>query len=260
MKTRLLALGATALAAIIGLTSAFAATTVVVTPSHTNGWYPADVRPGGEFHYISDPTSPLPSGALQLKTDSTTAAKVQYMHDTTTPLNSVNELGYYTKQVSGPPEAAASYQLAVDLNGAAAGGFTTFVFEPYWNGTVVPANWQQWDVDMGHFLSSRTFSEGTCSVINGAGGPPFYTLAQIKAMCPNAVVQSFGVNVGTFNPNYNVEVDGVDFNGTIYNFEVMNAPSDKEACKDGGWQNLTRADGTTFRNQGDCVSYTNTGR
>jgi hypothetical protein len=32
------------------------------------------------------------------------------------------------------------------------------------------------------------------------------------------------------------------------------------ACKNGGWQFLQRADGTTFRNQGDCVSYTNNGR
>jgi hypothetical protein len=26
-------------------------------------------------------------------------------------------------------------------------------------------------------------------------------------------------------------------------------------CKKGGWQNLVRADGTPFGNQGDCVSY-----
>jgi len=260
MKTRLLAVGAAVLAAVVGLTSSMAAGTVVVTPAHTNGWYPADVRPGGEFHYISDPTSPFPSGALQLKTDSTTAAKVQYMHDTVTPLSSVTELSYYTKQVSGPPEAAASYQLAVDLNGPAAGGFTTFVYEPYWNGAVVPTAWQQWDVDSGLFWSSQTFNEGTCNIVRAPGGPPTYLLTQIKTMCPNAVVVSFGVNVGTFNPNYNVEVDGFDFNGTTYNFEATNAPSDKEACKDGGWQNLTRSDGTSFRNQGDCVSYTNTGR
>jgi hypothetical protein len=32
------------------------------------------------------------------------------------------------------------------------------------------------------------------------------------------------------------------------------------ACKNGGWQHLTRADGTTFQNQGDCVQYVNTGK
>jgi len=260
MKTRLLALGAAALAAVVGITASMAAGTVVVTPSHLNGWQATDVRAGGQINFISDPTSPLPSGALQLKTDSNTASKAQFMHPTSTPLGSVTELSYYTKQVSGPPEADASYQLAVDLNGSAPGGFTTLVYEPYWNGTVVPMSWQQWYVDSGRFWSSQSFSEGTCSVVNGAGGPPFYTLSQLQAACPNATVLGFGVNVGTYNLNYNVEVDGVDFNGTTYNFEVMNAPSNKDACKDGGWQNLTRGDGSTFRNQGDCVSYTNTGR
>lgn len=33
--------------------------------------------------------------------------------------------------------------------------------------------------------------------------------------------------------------------------------SSKDDCKDGGWQNLSREDGSSFRNQGDCVSYAN---
>ena len=36
--------------------------------------------------------------------------------------------------------------------------------------------------------------------------------------------------------------------------------TDKDECKDGGWQTLSRANGTPFKNQGDCVSYTNNGR
>src|SRR5579862_5171692 len=30
-------------------------------------------------------------------------------------------------------------------------------------------------------------------------------------------------------------------------------PTDKDACKNGGWQNLGRADGSPFKNQGDCI-------
>jgi hypothetical protein len=37
-------------------------------------------------------------------------------------------------------------------------------------------------------------------------------------------------------------------------------PATKEDCKDSGWQNLVRADGTSFKNQGACVSYVNTGK
>jgi len=38
------------------------------------------------------------------------------------------------------------------------------------------------------------------------------------------------------------------------------SPQTKDDCKDGGWQNLVRANGTAFKNQGACVSYVNTGK
>ena len=34
----------------------------------------------------------------------------------------------------------------------------------------------------------------------------------------------------------------------------------KDQCKNGGWQNYFRADGTSFKNQGDCIQYVNTGK
>ncbi len=37
-------------------------------------------------------------------------------------------------------------------------------------------------------------------------------------------------------------------------------PANANACKNGGWQNLFRADGTPFKNQGDCIQYVNTGK
>jgi hypothetical protein len=48
----------------------------------------------------------------------------------------------------------------------------------------------------------------------------------------------------------------------IDNLTTMSAriPVDKDDCKGDGWRNLTRPDGTPFRNQGDCVSYSNNGR
>jgi hypothetical protein len=253
-------LGITGLLAGVALPLAAKAaepSTVVVTPTNTQGWTTADTRPGGAVNYVSDPTSPYPSGALQLTTDATTVAKAQYLHSASGSLSDVTELSYSTKQVSGPPTADPSYQLAVDLNGAAAGGFTNLVYEPYWNGTVIPGEWQTWDVDAGQFWSSGTFSDGTCTVVSGFGGAPFYSLNALKAACPNAVVLGFGVNIGTFNPNYVVETDGVNFNGTTYNFELTNEPKDKDACKKDGYKNLTDQNGVAFKNQGQCVSWTN---
>lgn len=34
----------------------------------------------------------------------------------------------------------------------------------------------------------------------------------------------------------------------------------KDECKKGGWATMTRADGSSFKNQGDCIQYVNTGR
>lgn len=37
-------------------------------------------------------------------------------------------------------------------------------------------------------------------------------------------------------------------------------PTSKDQCKNGGWQTLFRANGTRFKNQGDCIQYVNTGK
>ncbi|HAF09660.1 MAG TPA: hypothetical protein DCK98_06210 [Chloroflexi bacterium] len=34
----------------------------------------------------------------------------------------------------------------------------------------------------------------------------------------------------------------------------------KDECKKGGWVTMTRADDSTFKNQGDCIQYVNTGK
>jgi hypothetical protein len=255
--------------------SALAAGNIVVTPTDTQGWSTADTRPGGATTYVVDNTAPSGIGALKLTTDGTTTAKAQYLHSANTPLASVTELSYWTKQNSASFSGGdPSYQLPVCLGGVEAPttsdptgciGFTTFVYEPYEQNSPAPAvingSWQQWDVDAGQFWSSRTASGGgTCNVTAGFGGAPFYTLAGLQAACPNAVVVGFGVNIGSNNPSYDVETDLVDFNGTTYDFEPYVVAKSKDQCKDGGFNVVKRADGSSFKNQGDCVQYVNTGK
>jgi len=40
----------------------------------------------------------------------------------------------------------------------------------------------------------------------------------------------------------------------------VNLAGNASACKNDGWQDLTRADGTIFNNQGDCIQYINSGK
>ena len=50
-----------------------------------------------------------------------------------------------------------------------------------------------------------------------------------------------------------------DFKPSI-KVNAFNVPASATQCKNNGWQGVTRADGSTFKNQGDCIQYVNTGK
>ena len=56
------------------------------------------------------------------------------------------------------------------------------------------------------------------------------------------------------------------FLGTVSNVQLGQGEDDedvatnKDDCKKGGWADLTREDGSSFKNQGDCIQYVNTGK
>jgi hypothetical protein len=41
---------------------------------------------------------------------------------------------------------------------------------------------------------------------------------------------------------------------------IATVATDKNKCKNGGWQDMIRKDGSSFKNQGDCIQYVNTGK
>jgi hypothetical protein len=48
--------------------------------------------------------------------------------------------------------------------------------------------------------------------------------------------------------------------GNVHLGEAAKAATAKDECKKGGWEDMTRADGSSFKNQGDCIQYVNTGK
>ncbi len=54
-----------------------------------------------------------------------------------------------------------------------------------------------------------------------------------------------------------LSVDNVMVNGSRITFDE---PKTAAECKNGGYKFATRADGSTFKNQGDCIQYVNTGK
>lgn len=201
---------------------ASALTTVTVNSLTILGWSTADTRVNGHTTLIADATAPLGRGALSLKTDGTTPSpaqdKAQFMTTADVTLADVvnHPIYYSTKQNSASFVAGLpSFQLPINLNGTS--GFTTLVYEPYnneGNDAVHNGEWQQWNVGEGKFWSTRAVGS-----LQPSQGTYQYTLAQILAEFPNAKVLGFGVNVGSNNPNYDTEVDGLAFNDNLYDFE-----------------------------------------
>jgi hypothetical protein len=86
--------------------------------------------------------------------------------------------------------------------------------------------------------------DGTCNWWNSPSGPT-------AATNPTGTGASVSPNVA-YNPwLISPAPGGSCFGG--------NVPTTAAQCKNGGWTSEVRADGSTFKNQGDCMQYVNTG-
>jgi hypothetical protein len=94
------------------------------------------------------------------------------------------------------------------------------------------------------------------------------TWSEVKVKFPNAgilssqpvVLLKAGSGWSNFDGNVDAFTIGVTGSNTTYDFEPYRVATDKEQCKNGGWQNVKRTDGSGFKNQGQCIQYVNTGK
>jgi hypothetical protein len=146
-------------------------------------------------------------------------------------------------------------------------------YVPRQNGTVLGNTWQEWSTTNGGALWSWSRFAGNGNKWPDGNTAQLRTWADIAASFPNATMDNpaspgFGQLVFRSGEPYPTGFTGfldkvtvgVGSNETVFDFEPYDVAADKDECKNGGWQNLRRADGTPFKNQGDCVSYTNNGR
>jgi hypothetical protein len=252
--------------------SSSSSNTVVVTESDvarqpentppTRSWV-LYTRLAGNGAFVSGPsTPPLGVGSLALTTPTAADKVTLFNYDHTgTPLSSINAISYATYRDPASTATAGqlpSINIEVDANGSAPGGFTTLVFEPIYNpsqGAVQNGVWQTWNGINGIWWSTRDIN-GVCA------NTCYVSWNDIVAANPDAViVGGFGVNQGSGNGGLIAATDaltlGANGNTWVYNFEPFRTPTTKDDCKNGGWKNLTMADGSPFKNQGECVSYAN---
>lgn len=274
-RARLTTLAAVAAAGLglVGLAvPATAATSTSVTVDETslgNGWT-VFADNGGSGAFVNGPATP-PAGAGSFQFSVPSGAKVNL--STTTgagqPLKGVDAVRYSTYRSSTSTMAAnvvPGLNMQICAGGTASGcsGYTTLVWEPVYaygtqansNNPIVNDTWQTWNAlgatsssDTGGWWSTRAIP-GVCAF------NCFVSLAEIQAANPNAVIGSYGVNVGhgpagTFAGNADALTLGVSGSTTVFNFEHAVTLTSKAQCKDGGWATSTNP---VFTNQGDCVS------
>ena len=109
-----------------------------------------------------------------------------------------------------------------------------------------------------------SFSDTTCTVAYfgpgaPAGGESWVNWAAFAAAHPTWKIS---MNTSADVPFVIVDQPGL---WTVTNVQLgQGAASDvatkKDDCKNGGWADLTRANGSSFKNQGDCIQYVNTGK
>lgn len=271
--TKLLAFAIGAVALGVFALIAAAATTVIY-PGNMQGWGFFQETPTGSGQMVTGPdTPPSGVGSAELIVDSTGGeilAKAGYQ---SVKLSTITTLEYSTYRTSGGPALAIALQFNVD--GDVTDGNNTFqgrlVYEPYFTQTVLTGSWQTWNAlndSAGTGTGNWWFSNAALRIASGCSQATPCTWAEVLAAFPNGgvhntlgavILKAGGGWVGGFNGNVDALTVGVSGNNDTYDFEPFLIAGDKDQCKNGGWQDVKRADGSPFKNQGDCVSYINTG-
>jgi hypothetical protein len=275
MKKLLAMVASCALFSALVMTASAATVVKTVTPANMQGWLfyndETDVVDNSLGTFVTGPgVAPIGVGSAQISVTGSQRRNLATYQFSGTPLATLTTLKFSTYNPSagngGSANRSAYLNFNVDFNGSDTWQ-RRLVFVPNQNGLVIQNQWQEWDaINGGNALWS--YSGGTWPV-TGQPGSFLKTWSQILADYPGVRIRvtdaHLGIRVGEPYPDgYTENIDAFKFgtaaNTVVFNFDPYAVPASMDDCKNGGWQTLKRADGSAFKNQGDCVSYTNTGR
>jgi hypothetical protein len=195
---------------------------VAVTPSNFTTVFPGgDNKPISSYRFVDGPaTAPLGRGSIELTTVDT-AAKQQHLEYAQygTRITTINWMGYSTyKHLDAMhPNPITDVAINMEIWQTGTTGYTTLVYEPYFNGVVIPNQWQHWDAFAGG--TGRWWSTHDSIVPLTPRHTPVLWSA-IVAANPNAKVISYGINQGSGNPLTLSNADALYIGLTTWDFWV----------------------------------------
>ncbi|WP_412063507.1 hypothetical protein [Rubrivirga sp. IMCC45206] len=269
---------ADASASTIVVTEADMATSVADVIADPTKWFFYDdeidqINPALGTMAVGPDTPPEGVGSAQISVSGTQRRNLATYQFSGTALADVTDLRFSTYNPSAGNGGAADRSAYLNFNVDFDGSDTwqrRLVYVPKVNGTVLQDTWQEWDAFdggaalwtwSGYFSSGSMWPDGNTS--------QYRTWADLVSSFPALAVRTtdswMGLRVGEpyasgYSENLDAFVFGTAAGTTTWDFEPYRVATDKDDCKKGGWQDLRRADGSTFRNQGQCIRYVNTGR
>jgi hypothetical protein len=217
-----------------------------------------DAAFGGTDHLLFDTPLDVPTNPGNAKA---TVFSYEFAGDLLADIDTLGYSSLVTRVSTANADQAPALNITIDSNGPeAAGGFATLVWEPiYVDGESTDAD--TWITRSPSTADGGWWSpqSGTTTGVVGALGFPAYTAtwADVQEALPNATVSGIGVNQGGGNQGLASEVDLLQVNSTVYDFEQkvpvkQLTPTTKQDCKVNSWATFNAP---TFRNQGECVSF-----
>jgi len=178
----------------------------------------------------------------------------------TNPNNNYAGVFFATSSLSGKPLSAvsASFTYAASAGTTASGGSPRLSIPIDTNADGVTDNYAFIDTlgcnDGSANTGTLSLSDSTCTVAYGGGGS-WVSWAAFAAANPTWKVSNSLPFVIADQPGM-----WTITNVQLGQGEAAGVATKKDECKKGGWADLTRANGTSFKNQGDCIQYVNTGK
>ncbi len=262
------------------------ASTVIVTEADLAGSF-ADVAadPTSWFFYndetdqidsalgtfVAGPdTAPLGAGSAEILVSGTQRRNLATYQFSATRLADVTAIRFSTYNPSAGNGGSATRSAYLNFNVDFDGSDTwqrRLVYVPSVNGAVAQDAWQEWDaVDGGAALWTWSYYYGNGGAWPDGDTNQYRTWADLVASFPDLAVRTsdswLGLRVGEpYADGYTETLDAFVWSTvdgtTTWDFEpLIGPPTDKDECKKGGWQAFNNP---SFKNQGDCIQYVNTG-
>lgn len=273
MKQSLIAAFSTVIFSAAVLSAAPTPVVKSVYPGNLEGWFlyedRSDTVDNSLGSFVFGPgTPPLGQGSVKIPTIGEQRPNLATYQFAGTKLADITTLRFSTYNPSagngGSANRSGYLHFNVDFNGTDVWQ-RRLVFVPSVNAAVTQNNWKEWDAINGG--NALWLYSGALWPASGTPGTTPKTWAQILTEYPGVrirVTDSFlGIRVGEPYPDgYTENIDAFKFAtataATTFDFEpLIGPPASKDACKQNGWQVFNYP---TFKNQGDCIQFFNTGK